>query len=154
MNRVKARYFSVWNSNICLSATVSPQVQEDSRLAAPGWLRVKTGSGSKYVPKIGTLVNGNMDQNPVVLWWFNFDQNQWYHFGVGEFTPHFRTYFSGDWDVHWRYGVLTHSRVSQWEAAKMLVLPLVSLSSQKGDPPKTNKKREGENNKHPRPPAA
>ena len=22
-------------------------------------------------------------------------QNQWYHFGVGEFTTHFRTYFSG-----------------------------------------------------------
>ena len=22
------------------------------------------------------------------------------HFGVGEFTTHFRTYFSGDWDVH------------------------------------------------------
>ena len=25
------------------------------------------------------------------------------HFGVGEFTTHFRTYFSGDWDVHWKY---------------------------------------------------
>ena len=23
------------------------------------------------------------------------------HFGVGEFTTHFRTYSSGDWDVHW-----------------------------------------------------
>ena len=22
-------------------------------------------------------------------------QNQWYHFGIGEFTTHFRTYFSG-----------------------------------------------------------
>ena len=22
---------------------------------------------------------------------------------VGEFTTHFRTYFSGDWDVHWGY---------------------------------------------------
>ena len=31
------------------------------------------------------------------------NQNQWYHFGVGEFTTHFRTYFSGDWDVHWGY---------------------------------------------------
>ena len=29
------------------------------------------------------------------------------HFGVGEFTTHFRTYFSGDWDVHWGYGLLT-----------------------------------------------
>ena len=32
-------------------------------------------------------------------------QNQWdpSHFGIGEFTAHFRTYFSGDWDVHWGY---------------------------------------------------
>ena len=29
------------------------------------------------------------------------------HFRVGEFTL-FRTYFSGDWDVHWGYGLLTH----------------------------------------------
>ena len=26
-------------------------------------------------------------------------QSQWYHCGVGEFTTHSRTYFSGDWDV-------------------------------------------------------
>ena len=30
-------------------------------------------------------------------------QNQWYHFGIGEFTTRFRLYFSGDWDVHWGY---------------------------------------------------
>ena len=35
------------------------------------------------------------------------------HFEVGEFTTHFRTYSSGDWDVHWGYGVLTHSRGGQ-----------------------------------------
>ena len=30
------------------------------------------------------------------------------HFGEGEFT-HFRTYFGGDWDVHWGItGILTH----------------------------------------------
>ena len=23
----------------------------------------------------------------------------------GEFTPNFRTYFCGDWDVHWGYGI-------------------------------------------------
>ena len=30
-------------------------------------------------------------------------QHQWYHFGVGEFTTHCRTYFSGwiESDVHW-----------------------------------------------------
>ena len=26
-------------------------------------------------------------------------------------TTHFRTYFSGDWDVHWRYGILTHGHM-------------------------------------------
>ena len=33
-------------------------------------------------------------------------QNQWYHFGVG--APPILVYFSGDWDVHWGYGMLTH----------------------------------------------
>ena len=33
------------------------------------------------------------------------------HFGVGEFTTHFRTYFSGDWDVHWGYALWTHGHV-------------------------------------------
>ena len=28
-------------------------------------------------------------------------------FGLGEFTAHFRTYFSGDWDVHWGDGPLS-----------------------------------------------
>ena len=31
-------------------------------------------------------------------------QNQWYHFGVG-------AQFSGDWDVHWGYRVLTHGHM-------------------------------------------
>ena len=31
-------------------------------------------------------------------------QNQWYRFGVGEFTTHFsRFFFCRDWDVHWGY---------------------------------------------------
>ena len=38
-------------------------------------------------------------------------QHQWYHFGVGEFTTHFRTYFCGNWDVHWGYGGLTHGHI-------------------------------------------
>ena len=29
------------------------------------------------------------------------------------FLTHFRTYFSGDWDVHWEYGPLTHGQVGQ-----------------------------------------
>ena len=31
--------------------------------------------------------------------------------GVGELTTHFRTYFSGDWDVHLGYGILTHGQM-------------------------------------------
>ena len=27
----------------------------------------------------------------------------WLYFGVGEFTTHFRAYFSGEWDVYWGY---------------------------------------------------
>ena len=37
-------------------------------------------------------------------------QHQW-DLGVGEFTTHFRTYFSGDWDVHRGYGILTHGHI-------------------------------------------
>ena len=37
-------------------------------------------------------------------------QNQWYHFGVG--APPILVYFSGDWDVHWGYGRLTHGHLT------------------------------------------
>ena len=43
-------------------------------------------------------------------------QNQWDpilgYLGVGEFTTYFRTYFSGDWDVHWGCGLLTHGQMA------------------------------------------
>ena len=45
--------------------------------------------------------------------------NQWYHFGVG--APPILVHFSGDWDVHWGYGILTHGHISD--------LPLVDLTS-------------------------
>ena len=39
--------------------------------------------------------------------------NQWHPILVGRCTTHFRTYFSGDWDVHWGLtGVLTHSHMA------------------------------------------
>ena len=31
---------------------------------------------------------------------------------LGRCTTHFRAYFSGDWDVHWGYGILTHGQVA------------------------------------------
>ena len=37
-------------------------------------------------------------------------QHQYYHFGVG--APPSLVYFSGDWDVHWGYGILTHGHMS------------------------------------------
>ena len=43
-------------------------------------------------------------------------QNQWYHFGVG--APPILVYFSGDWDVHWVYGVLTHGRMLQCQTKR------------------------------------
>ena len=36
-------------------------------------------------------------------------QKQWYHFGIG--APPILVYISGDWDVHWGYGLLTHGQV-------------------------------------------
>ena len=29
----------------------------------------------------------------------------------GRCTNHSRSYFSGDWDVHWGYGLLTHGQM-------------------------------------------
>ena len=36
-------------------------------------------------------------------------QSEWFHFGIG--APPILVYFSGDWDVHWGYGVLTHDHI-------------------------------------------
>ena len=38
-------------------------------------------------------------------------QNQSYHFGIG--APPILVYSSGDWDVYWGYGVLTHGHMEQ-----------------------------------------
>ena len=49
------------------------------------------------------------------------------HFGVGEFTTHFRTNFSGDWDVHWRYGLLSNNQMNILCYLFSLVLKGISL---------------------------
>ena len=46
----------------------------------------------------------------VLLGFARVGQNQWCNFGVGEFTTHV-SLLSGDWDVHWGYGVLTHGQM-------------------------------------------
>ena len=41
----------------------------------------------------------------------------------GRCTTHVRTYFSGDWDVHWGYGILPHGQVAmQLEALAGLAI--------------------------------
>ena len=47
-----------------------------------------------------------------VFRWLRLSKPMGSHFGVGGFTTHFRTYFSGDCDVHWGYGLLTHGQVT------------------------------------------
>ena len=42
--------------------------------------------------------------------WFKAFQNRWYHLGIG--APPILVHFSGDWDVHSGYGVLTHGQIS------------------------------------------
>ena len=47
-------------------------------------------------------------------------QHQWYHFWLG--APPSLVYFSGDWDVHWGYGILTHGHMtdSAWNSDRSL----------------------------------
>ena len=50
-------------------------------------------------------------------------QNQWYHFGMG--APSIVVYFSGDGDVHWGHGVLTHSHMMAQETESRLIIQLL-----------------------------
>ena len=54
------------------------------------------------------------------------DQNQWYHFGVG--APPILVYFSGVWDVHWGYGILTHGQLSTSLPGRQLAIPLTAAA--------------------------
>ena len=45
-------------------------------------------------------------------------QNQWYHFGVG--AAPILVYFSGDWDGHCEYGILTHGQMSNLKMMEVL----------------------------------
>ena len=73
----------------------------------------------------------NRGLKPVVLQWFNFDPYLAVMFKtvlgspfwlVGEFTTHFRTCFSGDWDVHWHtIWILAHGHFHLCEDVTKLV---------------------------------
>ena len=54
----------------------------------------------------------------------------------GRCTTHFRTYFSGDWDVHWGYGLLTHGHIfglAPADFALVVCMPWVLARSQGGE---------------------
>ena len=46
-------------------------------------------------------------------------QHQWYHFAVG--APPIFAYFSGEWDVRWGYGLLTHGHMVRMGDARGLL---------------------------------
>ena len=60
-------------------------------------------------------------------------QNQWYHFGIG--APRISVYFSGDWDVHWGYGVLAHGQMnhSGFKSKVELEPPVLPIYSIRGN---------------------
>ena len=43
-------------------------------------------------------------------------QTSWYHFGV-------LVYFSGDWDVHWGYGLVTHGHMAGFTLVSLTLGP-------------------------------
>ena len=83
------------------------------------------------------------EERPLSRWYLTLvkhvaaGQNQWYHFGVGEFTTHFRTYFSGDWEVHWEVtGLLSPWPCEAQRASysRRLSLPGAAGALHRGEP--------------------
>ena len=82
----------------------------------PHW----TDLASQGSDPLMALADGNWGDHEAPNWFYSFlsgfdnnmavGQNQWYHFGIG--APPIVVYFSGDWDVHWGYGVLTHGHMA------------------------------------------
>ena len=57
---------------------------------------------------LGSKTSLNVSEVSVAMWlWVKTNGIPFW----GRCATHFRTYFSGDWDVHWGYGVLTHGYV-------------------------------------------
>ena len=72
-----------------------------------------TLSSAKEVPAghLKEKLSTNFEERLVALKsYLAVGQNQRYHFGVG--APPILVYFSGDWDVHWGHGILTHGHLS------------------------------------------
>ena len=77
------------------------RIRDDRRGSGVRWRRAWGGFGCKW-RRVKTVLGS--------------------HFGAfGEFTTHFRTYFSGwiESDVHWRYGILTHGQIVSRPTARV-----------------------------------
>ena len=88
------------------SAGRNPRSMDDM-VAKDIWLVLRS---TKHI--VGQILSNYFGANG---WWDIFSdmavgQNQWYHFGVG--APPILAYFSGDWDVHWGYRILTHGHLA------------------------------------------
>ena len=84
-------------------ALVVSQILPDSVLDA--WnLRCRSTGRQGLIVHAGGPISPAMRYSHLAV-----GQNQWCHFGVG--APPISVYFSGDWDVHWGYGILTHGHL-------------------------------------------
>ena len=57
-------------------------------------------------PFLSTIVIFKKPPFSLGFWRFSGTKDPWKEWGM--YPWNFRTYVSGDWDVHWGYGVLTH----------------------------------------------
>ena len=88
-NPIVSCHLSTKSQRMYLLRILAPPAKCESREAVPHFPKSIEGHTTPPSPLKTTVqvgING---------------QNQWYHFAVGEFPTHFRTYFSGDWHVHW-----------------------------------------------------
>ena len=80
-------------ANVC--ASLSRVVNQRSRLGERVGRHTHVGSSGPLFGHVAVVV-----KNPILG-------------GGFRCTTHFRTYFSGDWDVHWGYGLVAHGHVSK-----------------------------------------
>ena len=91
----------------------------DARAHWVAFLRIRSFIGASTPLKAGpvgeplahrprpTPAKHGLKGNPVIWLWVKTVLGS--HFGVG--APPSLVYFSGDWDVHWGYGLLTHGHL-------------------------------------------
>ena len=85
------------------------RLESVSRAAAEGSIRQEGPELNWGLLVCLGLVNNPFRLIPHPQEYMAVGQNQWYHVGVS--APPFLVYFSGEWDVHWGYRLLTHGHM-------------------------------------------